>query len=304
MSEKISICRTPEDVEQFLSRHKDKKFILYLAHKDNDGWEKSTSRVYMNQISPHLIYLPVDVEKENLGFLSKIYEMFQQNNQIVAINQTQPHKSNPIVKELFQRRGIVLANIDSIVKNQNGELIPFNLNGQAFVDWFLDEVGAIKGSTVVLVGVGGAGGSIAREIAINRPSELILVDLMDKRPLAQELSSSYTKVEYAQKLLISSLIDKPSLVVINAAGKEGATSDTAITLLLSSSVNKQHIFIDLRPQLVFPIVEQAKKFGWRAYSGYGMNVRNDYVFLCNIAEITKIELPPFEMFREMVAKAS
>lgn len=304
MSEKISICYTPEEVKRFLAKHKGAKFVLYLAHKDNDGWEKSTSRVYMNQISPRLIYLPVDIEKDDLESLREIYKIAQANNQVVAINQTQPHKSNPIVKELFQHFTNVPANIDSIVKNQNGELIPFNLNGPAFVDWFVDEVGSVEKNTIILVGVGGAGESIAREVAKNRPSELLLIDLMDKQPLAQELSSSHTKVEYAQKLSISSLADRPSLVVINAAGKEGATDDSAIASLLSSYTSKQYIFVDLRPQLELPIVEQAKKLGWRAYSGYGMNARNDYVFLCKVAEIAQIEPPSFEAFREMVAKAS
>src|SRR3989344_8283060 len=218
MSEKISICYTPKAVEQFLVKQEDAKFVFYLAHKDSDGWEKSTSRVYMNQISPSLIYLPVDIEKDDLESLREIYKIAQENNQVVAINQTQPHKSNPIVKELFQHLTNVPANIDSIVKNQNGELIPFNLNGPAFVDWFVDEVGSVEKNTVILVGVGGAGESIAREVARNRPSELLLIDLMDKQPLAQELSSSDTKVEYVQKFSTYLLVDKPSLVVINATG--------------------------------------------------------------------------------------
>jgi shikimate 5-dehydrogenase len=236
--------------------------------------------------------------------LRQIYKISQENNQIVAINQTQPHKSNPVVQELFRYLPNVPANIDSIVKNQNGDLVPFNLNGPAFVDWFVDEVDGIVGKTIILVGVGGAGESIAREIARNHPLELLLIDFVDKRLLVEELSSGDVRVEYAPKISISSLADKSSLVVINAAGKEGATDDSAIASLLSSYANKQYIFIDLRPQLILPIVEQAKKLGWKAYTGYGMNARNDYVFLCKVAEIAAIKPPPFESFREMVAKAS
>jgi shikimate 5-dehydrogenase len=304
MSKKISICYAPKEVEIFLAQHKDAKFVLYLAHKDSDGWRKSTSRVYMNQISPHLIYLPVDIERNDLESLRQVYKISQENNQIVAINQTQPHKSNPVVQELFRYFPNVPANIDSIIKNQNGELVPFNLNGPAFVDWFADEVTSIAGKTIVLVGVGGAGESIAREMARNHPLELLLIDSVDKRLLAEELSSKDIRVEYASKLSISSLADKSSLIVINAAGKEGTSDDSAVVSLLSSYANKQYIFVDLRPQLILPIVEQAKKLGWKAYTGYGMNARNDYVFLCKVTKIATIEPPSFESFREMVAKAS
>jgi shikimate 5-dehydrogenase len=304
MSNKIEVCHTIKAVEQFLSQHKEEKFIFYLARKDNEGWGKSTSRVYMNQISPHLIYLPVDVEKDDLESLRKLYEISQKSNQVVAINQTQPHKNNPVVRELFQRLPNVPVNIDSIIKNRDGELVPFNLNGPAFVDWFLDEVGQFQESTVVLIGVGGAGESIAREVVRNYPSELLLVDLLDKQFLARELSSQNIQVEYIQKLPTSLLADKQFLIVINAAGKEGVTDDSAVASILSAYANKQYIFVDLRPQLVLPIVEQANKFGWKAYTGYGMNARNDYVFLRKVAEVADIELPSFESFREMVAKAS
>jgi hypothetical protein len=100
------------------------------------------------------------------------------------------------------------------------------------------------------------------------------------------------------------LLADNGLIMINAAGKEGVHNDSVVLSLLSSYKNRQYVFVDLRPQLLLSIVEQAKKFGWKAYTGYGMNARNDYVFLCKTLEITNIKPPSFESFRELVAKAS
>jgi len=282
MSVKIKVCYAIKEVESFIARHRNSKFILYLAHKDKEDWEKSTSRVYMNQISPQLIYLPVNIEKDDLESLRQIYKISQNNEQIIATNQTQPHKSNAVMKELFRNLTNIPVNIDAIIENQKGELSPYDLNGPAFVDWFVDEVDVLTDKFIILIGVGGAGEPIARQIVLNKPSQLLLVDLVDKRYLAKELHSNDTVVRYSRELPSSSMIDKTSLVVINAAGKEGVE----------------------RPQLLLPIAEQAKKFGWKAYTGYGMNAINNYAFLCKALKIVGIKPPLFASFRKLVASAS
>lgn len=304
MSKKIQICYSIKGVERFLDRHKNSKFILYLAHKDKKEWEKSTSRVYMNQISPRLIYLPVDIKKDDFKSLDRIYEIARDNDQVVAINQTQPHKNNNVAKELFRNLENAPINIDTIIKNKKGKLMPYNLNGPTFIDWFLDKTGTFTKKVVILIGAGGAGEPIAREIAKHKPIKLLLVDIKNKDYLTKELSSIGTVVEYSSRVKNSLITDGAPLVVINATGKEAIENDDRISTLLSSHKNKKHIFVDLRPQLRLSIVEKAKRLGWKAYTGYGMNVRNDYVFLCKVAKVLNVQPPSFISFGKLVAKAS
>ena len=68
--------------------------------------------------------------------------------------------------------------------------------------------------------------------------------------------------------------------------------------------NMNYIFVDLRPQLDIEIVNVAKQFGWNAYTGFGMNSRNDYVLLKKIQELTNIQIPTFKEFEKLVELAS
>ena len=52
------------------------------------------------------------------------------------------------------------------------------------------------------------------------------------------------------------------------------------------------------------IVNVAKEYGWDAYTGFGMNSRNDYVLLQKIQELTGIKIPSFKEFEKLVASAS
>jgi hypothetical protein len=91
-----------KEVEAFLMKYKRAKFCLYLAHKTKEEWARSTSRVYMNKIDEGLVYLPVDIKKEDYSMIKDIYKLSEESSQIVAINQTQPHKSNLVLKEWFK----------------------------------------------------------------------------------------------------------------------------------------------------------------------------------------------------------
>ena len=66
---KIAICFSIEELKKRLDD--EKYYCLYLAHKDKEGWDKSTSRVYMNNLIDNFIYQPVDIEKEDFDSLKK-----------------------------------------------------------------------------------------------------------------------------------------------------------------------------------------------------------------------------------------
>lgn len=301
VDKKISVCNSVLGLKEFLNKHKGVKFCLYLGYKDKEEWDKSTSRVYMNQVLPELIYVPVSIQKNDNASLKSVYEIAAENDNIVAINQTQPHKSNPVLKEFFKGENLP-ANVDALIKDKNKKFQLFDLNGPSFVGWFKDEVSILAGKIVIIFGVGGVGEPIARRISTEKLSSLILIDLVSKNELKEELSEA-GEVVFLNNLKDIKISNHKNIVFINCAGKEGA-DDSLVAEVLQKYGNENNIFVDLRPYLDIDIVSRAKDLGWRSYTGHGMNARNDYTLLSKIAEIINMTPPSFAKFKEMVAKAS
>lgn len=300
MTEKIKVCNSVEEVKDFILKHLYAKICLYLAYKDSQAWEISTSRVYMNKINEKLIYLPVNIKKDDFIALKEIYKLSEENKQIIAINQTQPHKSNFVLKEWFANQKIP-TNIDFLIKNQNNKLECYDLNGPSFTEWFIEEVTTLKNKSAVLFGVGGVGEPIARRIAKEGLKSLYLIDINSKELLVKELSNN-TKVIY-QKTLDEIYIEQENLIFINCTGKEGVKDNGAIEFLKKFK-NMNNIFVDLRPQLNIEIVNIARELGWNSYTGYGMNARNDYTLLKKIGELINMKIPSFKEFKKIVALVS
>lgn len=297
---KIKVCNNIQEVKDFIKMNKEINICLYLAYKEPIEWEISTSRVYMNKIHKNLVYLPINIKKNDFESLKEIYDLSEQNNQIVAINQTQPHKSNPVLKEWFRNKTIP-DNVDSLIKDQNNKLTCYDLNGPSFTDWFTEDVSTLKNRSVILFGVGGVGEPIARRIAKEGINSLYLIDINSKDNLAKELSNN-TKVTYLEKLN-EICLENDSFIFINCTGKEGGNDNSAVEFLQKYK-NMNNIFVDLRPQINIEIVNLAKKLGWDAYTGFGMNARNDYTLLKKISELINIKIPSFEEFKKLVEEAS
>lgn len=297
---KIKVCNNIQEVKDFIKMNKEINICLYLAYKEPIEWEISTSRVYMNKIHKNLVYLPINIKKNDFESLKEIYDLSEQNNQIVAINQTQPHKSNSVLKEWFRNKTIP-DNVDSLIKDQNNKLTCYDLNGPSFTDWFTEDVSTLKNRSVILFGVGGVGEPIARRIAKEGINSLYLIDINSKDNLAKELSNN-TKVTYLEKLN-EICLENDSFIFINCTGKEGGNDNSAVEFLQKYK-NMNNIFVDLRPQINIEIVNLAKKLGWDAYTGFGMNARNDYTLLKKISELINIKIPSFEEFKRLVEEAS
>lgn len=297
---KIPIMRSVEAVERYLRTLGNRKVILYLAHKDRAGWDRSTSRSYMNRISPKLVYLPVDIAKNDLPSLRNLYALAKRSPEIIAINQTQPHKNNPVAKRLF-RHASPLTSIDTIIKHR-GKMVPYSLNATAFLSWYSHDVGSLRNTDIVIIGVGGTGEPIARQSLVHKPRRIFLVDPVSKRRLAVELSSKGAVSYY--RSVTNALLKKLDgrTVIVNASGKEGTANNSVMKKILRS--NKRGIFIDLRPQLKLTLVDDAKKLGWNTFTGFGMNVHNDYTFLTKAITDTDIRLPTPIHFKALVKESS
>lgn len=299
--DKILVCDGVKDLRAYLDTHKDVKICLYLAEKTKEAWDISTSRVYMNQIDKKFVYLPVNIKKGDIASIREVYNIAKTESQIVAINQTQPHKSNAVQKELFIGQKIP-QNVDSLIKDKNNKLQCYNLNGPSFANWFEDEVINFSKNKVIVFGVGGVGEPIARIIANKNIEKMYLIDMYSKEDLVKELSEN-TNVEYFNNLSQVDFNTNSKVILINCAGKEGG-NDKELKTIIEQLKNMNNIFVDLRPQLDIEIVNVAKEYGWNAYTGFGMNSRNDYVLLQKIKEITGIKIPSFKDFEKLVASAS
>lgn len=301
----IPVISSVSDLKEILREYEDYSFCLYLAYKDEEGWQKSTSRRYMNQVLPGFIYLPVNIQKNDYDSLRQVYELSEQSPQIVAINQTQPHKSNPVLMDWFKDEPDLPTNIDAMVKGGSGKLKPYDLNGASFVGWFTDEVASFEDKTVIIVGVGGVGEPIVRRIVKDKPLRLFMIDPANKSYLVEEFEAPLGMIHYYPDSEKVGLIpDLEQIILINAAGKEGAKDQTGVYGLLEKYKDRKYIFVDLRPHLEIDVVEKAKELGWKAYTGYGMNARNDHELLSKIAELLDASPPSFEDFKQLVVDAS
>ena len=300
-SDKILVCDGLKELKAYLDKHKEVKLCLYLAEKTKEAWDISTSRVYMNQIDKKFLYLPVNIKKGDMEAIREVYNIAEEDSRIVAINQTQPHKSNAVQKEWFKGQRIP-DNVDALIKDKYNKLQCYNLNGPSFASWFEDEVSNFSGNKVIVFGVGGVGEPIARIIANSNPESMYLIDIYSKEDLAKELSKN-TNVEYFNNLSKVDFNTNSKLILINCAGKEGG-DDKELKTVIKQLKDMNHIFVDLRPQLNIEIVNVAKEYGWDAYTGFGMNSRNDYVLLQKIQELTGIKIPSFKEFEKLVASAS
>jgi len=299
LHDKIPVANGLEEFLTFAERYPDFTFCPYVAEKDAEGWDKSTSRAYMNQVLPHFLYVPVNVPKGDLASLRAFFVAVQERADIPAVNITQPHKSSPVLRELFLGDANSDANVDTLIRSE-GKLEPYDLNSSAFVEWYKSDVGPFEDRPVMLVGVGGVGEPIAKKIAAEKPSSILLVDVADKTDFAAQLGATFQPTLSA--ILEAGLPE--NAVVINAAGKEGATNESELWELIKKGA-ANGTFVDIRPHLDIEIVEEAKRRGWRAYTGYGMNARNDYVLLQGIArQISGATPPSFEEFQQLVAAAS
>lgn len=303
---KIPVADGIEGFSAFIDEYPRFTFCPYVAEKDAEGWNKSTSRVYMNQVLPNFLYVPVNIPKGDLDSLRRFFDFVQNRRGIPAVNITQPHKSSPVLRELYLGDADSEANVDTLIRNDEGKLEPYDLNSTAFVEWYKADVGPFQDRPVVLVGVGGVGEPISKKIAAEKPSSLLLVDVADKADFARQLAGT-SQVDTTFESSLQQALDSglpAEAIVINAAGKEGATDESELWQLIQKGTS-DGTFVDIRPHLDIDIVEEAKQHGWNAHTGHGMNARNDYVLLQGIArQIPGATPPSFEEFQRLVAKAS
>ena len=294
----IKVCTTIDEIKEFLQNNVNSKFCLYLADKTNEQWAESTSRIYMNEIDDKIIYLPINVKKHDNEMLLVIYKLCEQSPQIVCINHTHPHKSNEVLKKWL---GVSAKQFNADVVFRDGNsFVPMDCNGPAFMNFFKKHIGEFKDKNVIILGVGGSGEAIARQIANENPRLLYLVDIADKNWLVDELKN-LVQVKF-EKYLKDVVIENKDVVLINCSGKEGNDS-LYLDDFLKEFSNKDNIFVDIRVHMTQPVI-LAKSLNWKAFTGFGMNYVNGYTILSKLCSYANVCPPSLDYFKSLVMEVT
>ena len=294
----IKVCTTIDEIKEFLKNNVKSKFCLYLADKTDEQWAESTSRIYMNEINDKIIYLPVNVKKNDYEMLLSIYKLCEQFPQIVCINHTHPHKSNVVLKKWL---GVSAKQFNADVVFRNGNNFePMDCNGPAFMNFYKYNIGEFENKNVIILGVGGSGEVIARQIANENPKQLYLVDIVDKNWLVEELKN-LVQVKF-EKYLKDIALENKDIVLINCSGKEGNDS-LYLDDFLKKFSNSNNIFVDIRVHLTQPVI-LAKSLNWKAFTGFGMNYINGYTIFSKLCSYANVCPPSLDYFKNLVLKVT
>jgi len=317
----IPVMNSAKELDQFIMEHHDYVIVPYLLYKDDPlDALLSTSSMHMNWLWPDLLYVPANIKKEDHAALRHIYQTAYAYENIIFFNHTIPHKSNPVMLDMFSKNKSERG--DYLSRSGNSFVIADG-NGQAFAQMTKelanDEIDLTK-VTVVIVGVGGAGELAARAIRKESPQKLLLVDITDKSALAKELGASFYQVEKeetvkkaAQKIVaILPDLSNERLVIIDATAHFEDNIQRCVALDLVEKYNATgNIFIDYNMNTeigAYNYLKSATGLGVCAGVGKEYVAVTNYIMVLDIIKAAKlkgIDLPfvSREFFDQKVAQS-
>lgn len=234
----IPVMNSACELKQFIEEHADYLIVPFLLYKENiyDAL-LSTSSMHMNWLWSNLLYVPVNIKNNDQDELLRVYETAASFGNVVFLNHTIPHKSNPVMRGLFgDVRGDYLARSGETFHIADG-------NGKAFVQMARELAGGeldFAEVAVVIVGVGGAGELSARAIIREQPKRLILVDIKDKSILGKELGAEY----YLGIDNIPDLSGEPLVIIDSTAHFEDGVQRCVALELVEKYDAIDNVFID------------------------------------------------------------
>lgn len=292
------VFQSVPDVEALLAEHPKMYCCPYLADKSPEEWDVSTSRRYMNQVSPTLLYLPFNVRGGDSESVREMLDWAKGCDRVAGVNITQPHKNNSVVQEFLGSNDLV----DTLFKDPENGFIPQSLNATAFWEWYKAELGPVEDRQVLVVGAGGVGLPTIRLACERKGVDVFAVDVDESK--LEIVSEQVERAATAASIGSLDIDESRPITVINAAGKEGVADDSDLQRLLQDKPVEGSVFVDMRPHLNIEIVDFAAQHGWCARTGNGMNEYNDYVLLQGLLAFYGEEPIGFEDFTLLVKEAS
>lgn len=216
-------------------------------------------------------YLPFEVKPEECFRFIRLLPRLG----FAGINITVPHKETAYNSVDYLSREAKLAGAVNTIKVHNKKLYGTSTDGEGLLRSLkMDADFVVKGKSIIILGAGGAGRSIAAYLATKGAERIIIANRTPGNALkavALVRKASPLTIVFAIKLKdkFVRFYSNTSDLIINATSVGLNTNDTAV--ISHKAIRKGIIFYDLiyNPEVTSNIKE-AKKGGAKTYNGLGM----------------------------------
>ena len=250
----IPVMNSADQLEEFIKEHEEYLIVPFIFGRGYREMLLSTSRIHMNWMWPNVLYVPVNIKKDDNSELKRIYELATKYSNIIFFNHSTPHKSNAVMQEMFEgelgnKYGDYVAKSDSefIIDDGNGAALVEEANKTPYGTLDFSKI------TVVIIGIGGTGMLAALrfyEKGVRKDQDgrerLILVDIDDKAQFADEVEAKfYLGIDeiLADESLLQRL-DGEHLIIIDATKEDEEKRTHDAEKLAEKYQNNNNIFID------------------------------------------------------------
>ncbi|MBS3815055.1 MAG: shikimate dehydrogenase [Hadesarchaea archaeon] len=252
----------------------------------------------LKELGLDYVYLAFPVREESLAEALTGFTALG----IKGANVTIPHKINALnymdeLHESAEKVGAV-----NTIKNDSGELIGFNTDGEGMLRSLRNEVSEIESKSVLLLGAGGAARAIGFSIVEAGASLTISNRTASKAKKLAETISGQTKgdvrqVELSKKVLIDEIKNSDILINATSVGMEPNTDETLVSadMMHSDLIVNDIVYKPLKTKLL----EEAEKAGAKTIDGLGMLVHQGATSL----EIWTGEKAPIKVMRKATENA-
>lgn len=238
-----------------------------LEHSFSPQMHNSTFR----SMDLNYYYFPIEVGKDNL---SRVMDGIRYMN-FAGFNVTKPHKVRVLeelddIEDLAEKIGAV-----NTVVNIDGKLKGYNTDGSGFIRSFKDKFATdLNGKKYVILGAGGAGRSIAFNLANNGAEKIVIFDqylycsCKVVAELNERVQTCATYMEFKDKNLKEEINNCD--VLINATGV-GMYPDVDDIPIAKELLHENLIVSDITYNpLQTKFLEEAEEIGCKTLNGIGM----------------------------------
>ncbi len=245
-----------------------KKFAV-IGHPIGHSLSPIMHNASMKSLGYNGIYSALDVPPDDL--INTLYSM--RDSDFIGVNLTVPHKEVAYHQlDLLDDSAKLFKSVNTVHFSDKG-LMGYNTDGVGFLKALEESFGLIQNKNVFVLGCGGAGRTVALQMAINGIERICLADVNNEKliKLSNELKNISSKIEINYTNISSEKIDlcKSCDLVVQASPIGMKLSDEAL-LPVEAFHKNQKVFdlIYMYPETQF--LKTAKMSGAEIANGLGM----------------------------------
>ncbi|MEC9375744.1 MAG: shikimate dehydrogenase [Pseudomonadota bacterium] len=222
-------------------------------------------KLFAKQIGGEIEYEAIDVKKDKLEECIKVF--LEHGGR--GLNITLPHKQNVLVYlDQVSTRAKIAGAVNTITKADNGKLMGDNTDGVGLITDLKHNLGVkIKGSTILILGAGGAARGILSPLFEESPKEMAIANRTISK--AEKIMIDFKKQGNLKVYEFEQLKEKTFDIIINATSV-GIKENSAP--FPNEIIRPGAVCYDLSYSLTdTPFISWAKNLGCKnTYSGLGM----------------------------------